>query len=120
MGYRGHVEDDVAGTAPESDFAQPQPDVASEPLRYGGAGLRLVLVVGVALTVLGLVLAVQNTDNTIVQVFAAEYRAPLVVVVLVAAIAGAILGELFSFVWRHQRSRRRAELAELRRLRQTR
>ena len=112
------MEDDVAGMAPENDFVQPQP--VSEPSRYRGAGLRLVLVVGVVLTVLALVLAVQNTQNTTVQVLAAEYRAPLVIVVIVAAIAGAMLGELFSFVWRHQRRRRRAEQAELRRLREMR
>jgi hypothetical protein len=46
------------------------------------------------MTVLAIVLAAQNTDNTTVEVFAANYRAPLIVVILAAAITGVILDEI--------------------------
>jgi uncharacterized integral membrane protein len=53
-----------------------------------------VCLAGGAMTVLAIVLAAQNTDNTTVEVFAANYRAPLIVVILAAAITGVILDEI--------------------------
>lgn len=53
------------------------------------------------MTVIVIILAVQNTENTTVEVFRAEYRAPLVAIILTAAIAGVVLDEIFGLCWRH-------------------
>lgn len=120
-GYSFLVEDDVerdaepdSGRPPETGRADQR--AATTPV-YRGTGVSVALVVGVALTVLAIILAAQNTENTTVEVFAADFRAPLVVVILAAAITGVILDEVFGFFWRHRRRHRLAERAELRQLR---
>jgi uncharacterized integral membrane protein len=115
------VERNVVGDSPGPS---PEPGLVDERavtghIYRGTTGVGVALVIGVAMTVLAIVLAAQNTDNTTVEVFAANYRAPLIVVILAAAITGVILDEIFGFIWRRHRRHRLAERAELRRLRRT-
>lgn len=115
------IEPDAAqessGLPPETDRADE--GAATAPV-YRGTGLSVALVIGVAMTVVAMVLAAQNTERTTVEVFAADYRAPLIVVLLAAAVTGVILDEIFGFIWRRYRRHRLAERAELRQLRRTR
>lgn len=108
-------------TAPAFRPKQRAPDkpAATAPVYRGITGFSVALVIGVAATALAIILAAQNTEDTTVEIFAANYRAPLIVVILAAAITGVILDETFGFIWRHHRRHRLAERAELRRLRRT-
>jgi uncharacterized integral membrane protein len=108
---------DSPGPSPETGLADER--AATGHIYRGTTGVGVALVIGVAMTVLAIVLAAQNTDNTTVEVFAANYRAPLIVVIFAAAITGVILDEIFGFIWRRHRRHRLAERAELRRLRRT-
>jgi uncharacterized integral membrane protein len=90
------VERNVVGDSPGPS---PEPGLVDERavtghIYRGTTGVGVALVIGVAMTVLAIVLAAQNTDNTTVEVFAANYRAPLIVVILAAAITGVILDEI--------------------------
>lgn len=87
---------------------------------YRGTGISVALIIGVLLAVVTIIFAFQNTEDTTVEVFAGDFRAPLVVVILAAAIAGVVLDEIFGLFWRHRRRRRLADRAELRRLRRER
>jgi uncharacterized integral membrane protein len=123
-GYPYAVGDDVERNAVgdssglPADTGRADERAATAPV-YRGTGLSVALVIAVAMTVLAIVLAAQNTENTTVEVFAANYRAPLIVVILAAVITGVILDEVFGFFWRHHRRHRLAERAELRRLRRS-
>jgi uncharacterized integral membrane protein len=112
-----NVVGDSPGPSPETGLADER--AATGQIYRGTTGVGVALVIGVAMTVLAIVLAAQNTDNTTVEVFAANYRAPLIVVILAAAITGVLLDEIFGFIWRRHRRHRLAERAELRRLRRT-
>ena len=108
---------DSSGLPPEAERADKR--AATVPVYRGITGFSVALVIGVAATALAIILAAQNTENTTVEIFAANYRAPLIVVILVAAITGVILDEVFGFIWRHHRRHRLAERAELREFRRT-
>lgn len=117
--------DDSEPDAVQDSFEQPpetdraDEGAATSPV-YRGTGLSVALVVGIALTVVAMVLAAQNTERTTVEVFTADYRAPLIVLLLAAAVTGVVLDEIFGFIWRRHRRHRLAERAELRQLRRTR
>jgi uncharacterized integral membrane protein len=108
---------DSSGLSPETGRADEFASTA--PVYRGTTGFGVALVIGVAATALAIILTAQNTENTTVEIFAANYRAPLIVVILAAAITGVVLDEVFGFIWRHHRRHRLAERAELRRLRRT-
>ena len=83
---------DSPGLSPETGRDE---RAAAGPVYRGTAGVTVALVIGVPMTALAMVLAAENTDDTTVEVFAANYRAPLIVVILAAAITGVILDEVF-------------------------
>lgn len=84
---------------------------------FRGTGVSAALVVGVVLAILTLIVAVQNTDDVGLDFLFWDVEAPLVAVILAAAIAGVLLDETLGFFWRRRRRRHLAERAELRRLR---
>jgi uncharacterized integral membrane protein len=97
-----------------------RPTAEGEGTVYRGTGVSATLIVGTIVAILAIILAVQNTETTTVEVFRADYSAPLVVVILAAAIAGVLLDEVAGLFWRRRRRRHLAERAELRRFRRSR
>ena len=77
----------------------------------------MALVVGVVVTVLAIIVAFQNTDDVGVDFLAWDVEAPLVVVILAAAVAGVLFDEILGFFWRRRRRHHLADQAELRQLR---
>jgi uncharacterized integral membrane protein len=86
---------------------------------FRGTGVSVALVVGVLIAVLAIVVAVQNTDDVNVDFLGWEVDAPLLAVILTAAVAGVLLDEILGFFWRRRRRRHLADRAELRRLRRS-
>jgi uncharacterized integral membrane protein len=86
---------------------------------FRGTGVSVALVVGVVIAVLAIVVAVQNTDDVNVDFLGWEVDAPLVAVILTAAVAGVLLDETLGFFWRRRRRRQLADRAELGRLRRS-
>lgn len=84
-----------------------------------GTGVSVALVVGVVLAVLAIVVAVQNTEDVNVDFLGWEVDAPLLAVILTAAVAGVLLDEILGFFWRRRRRGQLADRAELRRLRRS-
>ena len=82
-----------------------------------GTGISVALVVGVVVTVFAIIVAIQNTDDVGVDFLAWDLEAPLVAVILAAAVAGVLFDEILGFFWRRRRRHDLAERAELRRLR---
>lgn len=85
---------------------------------FRGTGVSVALVVGVLLAILAIIVAVQNTEDVNIDFLAWELDAPLVAVILAAAVAGVVLDEILGFFWRRRRRRHLAERAEIQRLRQ--
>jgi uncharacterized integral membrane protein len=86
---------------------------------FRGTGVSAGLVVGVLLAILAIIVAVQNTGDVNVDFLAWEFDAPLVAVILAAAVAGVVLDETLGFFWRRRRRRNLGDRAELRRLRRS-
>jgi uncharacterized integral membrane protein len=84
---------------------------------FQGTGVSVALVIGVVVTVLAIIVAVQNTDDVGIDFLAWDVDAPLVAVILAAAVAGVLFDEILGFFWRRRRRHHLAERAELRRLR---
>lgn len=106
---------DDAG-APNSVEPPAEPDGEHRPV-FRGTGVSVALVVGVLLAILAIIVAVQNTDDVNIDFLAWELDAPLVAVILAAALAGVVLDEILGFFWRRRRRRHLTERAELQRLR---
>ena len=84
---------------------------------FRGTGVSVALVIGVVVSVLVIIVAFQNTDDVGVDFLAWDVEAPLVVVILAAAVAGVLFDEILGLFWRRRRRHQLAERAELRRLR---
>lgn len=84
---------------------------------FRGTGVSVALVIGVVVTVLAIIVAIQNTDDVGVDFLAWDVEAPLVAVILAAGVAGVLFDEILGFFWRRRRRHHLAERAELRRLR---
>jgi uncharacterized integral membrane protein len=84
---------------------------------FRGTGVSVALVIGVVVTVLAIIIAIQNTDDVDVDFLAWDVEAPLVAVILAAAVAGVLFDEILGLFWRRRRRHHLAERAELRRLR---
>lgn len=107
--------DEEAGTS--SSVEPPaEPGGEDRPV-FRGTGVSVALVVGVLLAILAIIVAVQNTGDVNIDFLAWELDAPLVAVILAAAVAGVVLDEILGFFWRRRRRRHLAERAELQRLR---
>lgn len=86
--------------------------VSGEP-EPRGAGWSMTLVIGVALTLIVIVLAVQNTDDAHLEFLGWETDAPLVVFLLASALVGVVFDEIAGLLWRHRRRRQLADSQEL-------
>lgn len=84
-----------------------------------GAGFSSTLAIGLLLAVIVIILAVQNTASVKVEFLPWATDLPLVVIILISALAGVVLDELFGFVWRHHRRRQLSDREELKTLRKT-
>jgi uncharacterized integral membrane protein len=60
-----------------------------------------------ALIALLLIVALQNSQQTSVEVLFASFNAPLIVVLLVFAALGALIGYIAPVLWRHRRQSRK-------------
>jgi uncharacterized integral membrane protein len=120
----GELGQGSEGEALEPPRPDKEPDAGpmtgEQPPVYRGTGVSAALIIGTALAILAIILALQNTEDTTVQIFAGDYNAPLVVVILAAVVAGVILDEIVGVFWRRRRRRQLAERAELRRFRRSR
>jgi uncharacterized integral membrane protein len=74
---------------------------AVEEIRKGRGGIVIAAIVAVAL----IVFVSQNTDDTKVTWLFFDGTAPLWIVIIVAAVAGAVLAEILGVVWRRRRRR---------------
>lgn len=84
---------------------------------FRGTGVSAALVVGVVLAVLAIIVTVQNTEDVRIDFLAWDLDAPLVAVILAAAVVGVVLDEILGYFWRRRRRHQLSERAELRRLR---
>lgn len=99
-----------------SDLPPAQAGGEAAPV-FRGTGVSVALVIGVVVTVLAIIVAIQNTDDVGIDFLAWDLEVPLVAVVLAAAVAGVLFDEILGFFWRRRRRHDLAERAELRRLR---
>ena len=60
-----------------------------------------------ALVALVLIVALQNSQQTSVEVLFASFNAPLIVVLLVFAALGALIGYIAPVLWRHRKQSRK-------------
>jgi uncharacterized integral membrane protein len=60
-----------------------------------------------ALVALVLIVALQNSQQTSVEVLFASFNAPLIVVLLVFFALGALVGYIAPVLWRHRRQSRK-------------
>lgn len=79
--------------------------------------IRWGLVAFIAISIVVIVLAAQNTHIVHVKAFWWEADAPLVVIILVTVLISVILDELVGLIIRWRKRRREAEMEELRQLR---
>lgn len=70
-----------------------------EEARKGKGGIVIAAIVAAALVVF----ISQNTDDTKVTWLFFDGTAPLWIVIVVAAVAGAVLTEVLAFIWRRRR-----------------
>ena len=101
-----YASDDAEGAAPP-----PQP--SGPPKR----GIRWGLIVAVILGAALVALAIQNTDSVPVEWLFFDVDTPLVLLLLITAVAAVLLSEALGYIWRRRRRRRAEEKAELERLR---
>lgn len=105
---------------PEGSLDTPKPVPAREPEQhrvFAGTGISWAFIVGVLLTVAVIVLAVQNTDAVPVKLYFWETTAPLIIVMLVSALAAILIDELIGMIIRRRKRKVLGEREELKRLR---
>lgn len=103
--------DDVSAVVPSAEAGGEATPV------FRGTGVSVTLVIGVVVTILAIIVAIQNTGDVGVEFLAWDVEAPLVAVILASAVAGVLFDEILGFFWRRRRRRHLAERVELRRLR---
>ncbi len=108
---QAHPSDAVAA---ESDEA---PSVPAPDRVFVGTGLFWGLIVGVALALVVIILAAQNTRTVTLSFLGWDFSTPLIVLILGALLIGVVVDELFGLVYRKRRRRTLGEREELRRLR---
>ncbi len=81
------------------------------------SGIRWGLILFIALSVIVIILAAQNTQSVRVRALNWEAEAPLVVIILITVLVTVVLDELVGVIIRRRRKRIRAEREELRRFR---
>jgi uncharacterized integral membrane protein len=99
---------------------KPEPVAAPEPEQhrvFAGTGISWAFIFGVLLTAAIIVLAVQNTDTVPVKLYFWETTAPLIIVMLVTALAAILIDELIGMIIRRRKRKVLAEREELKRLR---
>jgi uncharacterized integral membrane protein len=107
-------------TSPEERFEQPDPVPIPEPQQhrvFAGTGISWAFIFGVLLTVAVIVLAVQNTDPVPVTLYFWETTAPLIIVMLVAALAAILIDEMIGMIIRRRKRKILADREELKHLR---
>jgi uncharacterized integral membrane protein len=112
-------------TEPRADISHSEP-VKAEPVSipepeqhrvFAGTGISWAFILGVILTVAIIVLAVQNTDTVPVNLYFWETTAPLIIVMLVTALAAILIDEMIGLVIRRRKRKVLAEREELKQLR---
>ncbi len=68
-----------------------------------GAGYSASLLVGILLTIVVIVAAVQNTEDAHLEFLAWDANAPLVAILLAAVLVGVVFDEIVGLLWRHRR-----------------
>lgn len=107
-------------TEPLADIAHSEPVTIPEPEQhrvFAGTGISWAFILGVILTVAIIVLAVQNTDTVPVNLYFWETTAPLIIVMLVTALAAILIDEMIGLVIRRRKRKVLAEREELKQLR---
>ena len=105
---------------PKVEPAKAEPVSLPEPEQhrvFAGTGISWAFILGVILTVAIIVLAVQNTDTVPVTLYFWETTAPLIIVMVVAALAAILIDEMIGLVIRRRKRKVLAELEELKQLR---
>lgn len=103
-----------------SELVKAEPVTIPEPEQhrvFAGTGISWAFILGVILTVAIIVLAVQNTDTVPVNLFFWETTAPLIIVMLVTALAAILIDEMIGLVIRRRKRKVLAEREELKQLR---
>ncbi|MFZ0493839.1 MAG: lipopolysaccharide assembly protein LapA domain-containing protein [Acidimicrobiia bacterium] len=111
----------------DAEAGSSTPDTLPEPERttaaavdkervFIGTGLFWGLVFGVLLAVVVIILAAQNTGNTIVKFLGWDFSTPLIAVILAALLVGVVLDELVGLIYRARRRRTLTDRKELERL----
>jgi uncharacterized integral membrane protein len=112
-------------TEPLADIIRSEPEKAEpvaipEPEQhrvFAGTGISWAFIVGAVLTAAVIVLAVQNTDTVPVTLYFWETTAPLIIVMLVTALAAILIDELIGMIIRRRKRKVLAEREELKQLR---
>ena len=105
---------------PEESFEQARTGShprAQQHRVFAGTGISWAFIFGVLLTVAVIVLAVQNTDPVPVTLYFWETSAPLIIVMLVAALAAILIDEMIGMIIRRRKRKILADREELKRFR---
>lgn len=98
----------------------PEPVAVPEPEQhrvFAGTGISWAFIFGAILTAAIIVLAIQNTDPVPVQLYFWEAEAPLIIVMLITALAVILIDEMIGLIIRRRKRKVLAEREELKRLR---
>ncbi|HEY5686494.1 MAG TPA: lipopolysaccharide assembly protein LapA domain-containing protein [Acidimicrobiia bacterium] len=110
------MTEDIAPTPDEIPTADQHAKAGGEKVA-GEAGIPWGLGSFLAVAVLLVVFAVQNTQDVDLRFLGWEGRFPLVVIIVTVVVVTVVLDEILGTVLRRRRARRRAEREELKRLR---
>ncbi len=105
--------------APVVEEEPPEVEAPAEVERrvFAGTGISWAFIFGTLVTVAIIVLAVQNTDPVPIQLYFWKMEAPLIIVMLVTALAAIVIDEMIGLIIRRRKRRILGEREELRRLR---
>ena len=115
----GDAEGPAGSSTPDtSPGPEEETEAAPEKERiFVGTGLFWGLVFGVLLAVVMIILAAQNTDDTMISFLGWDFSTPLIAVILAALLVGVVLDEVVGLVYRARRRRTLTDRKELKRLR---
>lgn len=112
--------DESASTPAAASAAGPELARVEIHRVFTGTGLFWGLVLATVLTVIVIILAIQNTQQITVKFLTFEGGAPLIAILLASLLVGVILDEIVGWAYRARRRRILTDKEELKRLRSTR
>jgi uncharacterized integral membrane protein len=120
QGREASSGEEVVGSGRAENADEPA-DTGAEPTRdYRGTGIIWGAVALVAVAVLFVVVALQNSQEVEFDFLWATFQTPLILIIAITIAVTLVIDEVVGFMWRRRRRTRMREREELRQLRKRR